>query len=166
MNKSVKIAYRIFQIATVSLIGIGFVMAKVWSGVFIVLAMIPFWWITRRFESRIFSWTALVIFIGLAVFGLLSNVPPYLMIAGVTTSLTCFEFEDCITISTRNPVSISDGSYEKHHLKTLCLATAAGLILAEAGLFVKFSLPFGIIFLTALLIIFGLYQLFSYFKRA
>lgn len=165
MKKSVNLAYRIFQIATVVLLSIGFVLGRIWPGVIIVLAMIPFWWITQRSANRLFSWMALVIFIGLAVFGLLSGATPYLMIAGVSTVLACFELEDRQDGSTKNSLSSDTMSFKKYHLKMICLATAVGLIIAEAGLFLKFSLPFGVIFLAVILVLFGLFQLFSQFRK-
>jgi len=165
MEKNTNLAHRIFLIATLVLLGVGFVLARLWPGVIIILAMIPLRWITRRFENRLFSWMTLVIFTGLSVFGLLSAATPYLMIAGVSTALAFFEVEDRISGIPRNSMSSNMSSFEKHHLRTICFATAAGLIIAEAGLLLRYSLPFGVIFLVVIFVLFGLFQLFTQFKR-
>lgn len=165
MEKSTEITYRTFHFVTIFLLVSGFGMAKIWLGVIIVLFMVPYLWITRHLQRKIYSWVTLVIFVGIAACGLLSNVSPYLMVAGVSTYLACWELEDHIPKSIKSSISSVTSSCEKYHLKILAIAMATGLIVAEAGLFLKLSLPFGAVFLAAILVLFCIFQLFSLFKR-
>lgn len=163
--KPADLAYRIFQVLTVVLLGCGFVMVKVWPGVYVLLGMILYWVVTRRLRNRLYSWIALVMFTSLAAFGLISGVMPFLMIAGVSTALACLELEDHLVKSIRLPNASHTLSFEKRYLSTLVAVIAAGTIVAEAALFLRFSLPFGVIFLVVILVLFGIYQLFTLLKR-
>jgi len=165
MEKSTEIAYRIFQFATIFLLVSGFGIAKIWLGVIIILIMIPYWSITRHLQRKIYSWVSLVIFVGVAACGLLSNASSYLMVAGVSSALACWELEDQLPKSMISSIPSVTSSCEKYHLKILAIAISTGLIVAEAGLFLKLTLPFGLVFLAAVLVLFCIFQLFSLFKR-
>ncbi|MHC1771840.1 MAG: hypothetical protein AB9907_08910 [Flexilinea sp.] len=165
MEKSTKITYRIFHFATILLLASGFGMSKIWLGVIIILIMVPYWWITRRLQRKIYSGVSLVIFVGIAAYGLLSNASSYLMVAGVATALACWELEDQIPNAMKSSISLNTRLYEKNHLKKIGITITTGFIVAEAGLFLKLSLPFGAVFLVAILVLFCIFQLFLLFKR-
>jgi hypothetical protein len=159
-----RINYRIFQILTVVLLSGGFALAKLWIGAVILLLILPYWWFSQRLNRKILSGVMLVIFGGIAAFGLLSNASSYLMIGGMTTALACWELEDHIRESSKSSISYDTRLNEKIHQKILCLAFFIGLIVAEAGLLIKFTLPFGIVFLIAIVVLFCIFQLFLLFK--
>jgi len=165
MEKSTENIYQTFQFATILFLVIGYGLAKIWLGVIIILTMIPYWWITHRLERKIYSWLTLVIFVGIAACGIVSNASSYLMLAGVSTALACWELEDKIPNTMNSTISLNTKLYEKNHLKKLSIATASGFILAEAGLFLKLSLSFWAVFLVAILVLFCVFQLFLLFKR-
>ena len=119
MEKSTKITYRIFHFATILLLASGFGMSKIWLGVIIILIMVPYWWITRRLQRKIYSGVSLVIFVGIAAYGLLSNASSYLMVAGVATVLACWELEDQIPNAMKSSISLNTRLYEKNHLKKM-----------------------------------------------
>jgi hypothetical protein len=165
MEKPNEFVYFVMQIATIALLIGGFAMIKNWQSVTIILIMLPYWWITHRSQRRIYSWIIFLIFVGLAVYGLLSKASPYFMVAGVSTGLACWELEDQIPKSLKSPITSVTNSCEKYHLKILSIAIAIGLFIAEASLFLKLSLPFGVIFLVAILVLFCIFQLFLLLKR-
>jgi len=165
MEKSNEITYHVCQFASILLPVFGYGLSAKWWGVIIILTIIPFGWILRRIQTKIFSWITLVIFVGIAAYGLLSSVSPHLMVAGVSAALACWELEDQIPNSIKSSTSSITDSCEKYHLKILGIAITTGLIVAEAGLFLKLSLPFDAVFLAAILVSFCIFQLFSLFKR-
>jgi len=160
-----EITYRIFYFATIFLLASGFGMAKIWLGVIIILIMIPYWWLTRHFQRKIYSWLTLVIFVGIAACGLLSNASSYIMVAGVSSALACWELEDQLPKSMISSIPSVTSSCEKYHSRILAITIVTGLIVAEAGLFLKLTLPFGVVFLVEILVLFCIFQLFHYSKE-
>ena len=68
-------------------------MAKGWLGVILIFAMLPFGWIVRRYQRKWFASMMLVTYVGIVVYGLLSGISAYLVIAGVFTALAWWELE-------------------------------------------------------------------------
>jgi hypothetical protein len=166
MKKNSSTTYQYFQLAAILLLGGGFAAAGMWPVVLVIAVVILFRLFTRRLQSRVISWAVLVMFTGIAAFGVLNQVSAYLMIAGVTAALAGWELEDCHLQSAKTSTSGGRESFENYHLKMVCLAAAAGLILSEAGLFIHYSLPFGVIFLAVVTVLFGIFQLFLVFKKS
>lgn len=165
LSKSTEISYRIFYMTTILLLASGFGMAKAWLGVIITLAMIPCGWIPRRLQKKIYSSATLVIFVGIAAYGLILNVSSSLVAIAVSTALACWELEDQKSNSMKSSISSVTSDCEKFHLKILCITIVTGLIITEAGLSLKLTLPFGVVFLTAILVLFCIFQLFLLFKK-
>ncbi len=166
MKKTLRMSDQIFQLAAIFLLGGGFAASGMWPAVLVLAVVILLRLLTRRLKSRVISWAVLVMLTGLAAFGVLNHVSAYLMIAGVTAALAGWEVEDCRLQSAQTSTPGGRESFENYHLKMVCVAAAAGLIVAEAGLFMHYSLPFGVIFLAVVAVFFGIFQLFLVFKKS
>ena len=165
MQKTRETISRLCQVAAILLLAGGFGLAKSWTGVILTFAILPFGWIVRRYQRKWFASMMLVTYVGIAVYGLLSGVSAYLAIAGISAALAWWELEDRIPHSSESSTpSISD-RYEKVHLSRLGLAISIGLIVAEASLFLKFQLPFGVVFVVTLLVLFSFYQLYRLLRE-
>jgi len=167
--KSAKVTLLIFQFLSIVLFQCGYIMAKVWPGVIILLCVTPCWWISHRLKTKLMSSGILFTLVGVSAYGLLNRVSPSLMIAGVATALACWELEDQILSHSKIPsfsLSTTKNLFEIIHLKILGITITSGLVLAEACLFLKLSLPFGVVFLVAIVVCFSIFQLFSILKRA
>lgn len=138
----------------------GFVLADGWPGVIVVSAFALLWLFPRRFQPKWWSSAKLLGYIGIAGGGILNNVSPFLLIAGVTFALASWELESQRSDSSTPGITSAQKSYERLHLSKLCVVLVIGLAAAEAGLFLKFTLPFGVVFLIASVVVFSLFRLF------
>lgn len=164
MEINSRITYRIFQISTIVLLSGGFALVKLWLGAVILLLMLPCWWFSQRLNRKILSGATLIIFGGIAAYGLLSNASSHLMVGGVATALICWELEDQIQESSKSSIPFNTRLYEKNHLIILGITFFIGLIVAQTGLLIKLTLPFGVVLLIALVVLFCIFKLFQLFK--
>lgn len=162
MKNALEIVYQFYRLVAIFLLVVGFAQEKLWVGIIITLLLALTWFIPGRFQRRWTSPVRLVGYTGIAAGGLLSNVSPFLMIAGVTTSLVCWELEDRLPNPTKSPFV---SSYEKLHLKWVVLASTTGIVIGEVCLFLKFSLPFGVLLLINLLVLFGISRFSAIFTK-
>lgn len=165
MEKSRETISRLCQLAAILFLAGGFGMAKGWLGVILMFAILPFGWTARRYQRKWFASMMLVTYVGIVVYGLLSGISAYLVVAGVSAALAWWELEDRIPISQESSTPSIADKYEKAHLTRLGLAISIGLIVAEAGLFLKFRLPFGVVFVVTLLVLFSFYQLYRLLRE-
>ncbi len=166
MGKSIEIIHQVCQYASISLLVSGYFLSKVWIGVIILLAIIPLLWIIRRNQSNRFSTFKLMMCVCIAAYGLLNAVPEFLMIAGVSFALATWELEDRLPNGMESSIPSYAKTYERLHLLRLGVATAIGLVVAELCLFVKYDLPFSMVLIIAVLVLFSIYRLFSTFKAS
>ena len=162
------LSYRAFLVcvfAALILLAGGFGLAHLWWGEVFVLAIIFFWLIFQRSDWNLLPSALLAIYVCVAAAGLLSGVSPFLMIAGAAVALASWELADqrVNLPGTSNHALVS--LYEHHHMKILGITVGLGLLVAEAGLFLQFSIPFGVLVLIALVVLFSLYRFFSLFKK-
>ena len=159
MERSTRFVYPIFQIARTIFFLSGFVMTKIWIGAVIITSLVVYEVISRCYQRKIDSRVMILIYLGIALWGILGQVPSFLVIAGVSAALACWELEDQVPYSAKQSVPDYEIQYRKNHLMITVITVIAGCILAEAGLLIKMSLPFGINVLVALVVLICLFQL-------
>lgn len=103
----------------------------------------------------------LLLLVSGAAAGALSGLAPAMAVALAALALISWEFLDGLLGRRRVDVLSSLKAPDWAHFKALLISVGFGLLLAEGGLLVRFPLPFGIVVLAVLLILFG----FSRFYR-
>jgi len=162
MKRSAQKIYLIFALLRLVLFLLGFGLAKMWIGLMVVSLIGIYGLIAYRHLKKRATWVTLLLFIGIAVWGVMSHVSPILLIAGVATALACWELEDQDPAShylRRIPI---EDQFQNYHWKVLGIAVLVGFVLGEAGLFLRIPLPFGMICLIVILISFCLQRLFAF----
>jgi hypothetical protein len=139
---------------------IGFGLARYWEIVFIIPAIIVYWYFARKTSLEVVLSILLVAYIFLAVLGLLIQLSPYLMMIGCSLALVSWE-------SALFSIKVSDGSglfrqnyqpLETLHMRDLIIVTSIGLLLGLMGVNFHLHLPFGVVAILALLAIYGFYR--------
>ena len=119
MQKTRETISRLCQLAAILFLAGGFGMAKSWLGVILIFALLPFGWIVRRYQRKWFASMMLVTYVGIAVYGLLSGISAYLVVAGVSAALAWWELEDRIPIFTRILHAVHRGQVRKGSFDTV-----------------------------------------------
>ena len=157
-----KMSYQICRLlALLVLIG-GFLLESLWWGALIAFAFGVFYLLSQRFLPKAWSGVRLIAYAGIAVFALLFGVSPVPLVIVVTASLACWDMEDHLP----GPEAPSlTAAYEKEHLRWLAIASLTGIVLAETVIFINFKMSFGVLLLTALIVLFFIYRLFTTLKN-
>ncbi len=117
-------------------------------------------WLAWKPQRGWLSSTLLVLYLVSAVCGLLLGSPAALTIAGTASALVSWEIA---TTPNRWGGALLHNLDERTHLAPLLLSVAIGLLIAEAGLFVRFALPFGAVVFAGLLVLLGVYGVYRLF---
>jgi hypothetical protein len=156
------VVYHVSQITAIALLAGSFGLANLWWGEFFVLAMLLVWWISSQAGWQWLPTALLMLYVSLAGVGLVTGADPFLLIAGSTSALVCWELSDKkLSNAPNHPLA---DLYERRYLKLLGITAGLGLLAAEAGLFLQFQLPFVVIFLVAGMVIFCLYKLLFFIR--
>jgi len=115
----------------------------------------------KLFDRRWLSSLYLLLLVGGAAAGALLGLSPAMMIVGAALALISWELTEQMLHWPRDDVLPSLKIPKKAHLKVLMTSVGLGLMLAEGGLLMHISLPFGIVVLAVFLILFS----FSRFYR-
>lgn len=152
------------QLLTVAFLTLGYSQKHLWWGIIFVMVSLIIVWVGEKFHL---SWLNYVVFgiqLFLAVGGTILGLPAYLMIAAAATALGSWDLSDL----QNNPQQSSQHQlikdFQLHRIKLLGITIFAGLAIAEIGLLIHFSIPFAVLFLIGLTILFCLYRLFTLLK--
>ena len=121
--------------------------------------------ISKLFDRGWLSSLYLLLLVSGAAAGALSGLTPAIMIAGGAFALISWELLEQMRCRRSVDVLISLKDPKLAHFKVLMISVGLGLLLAEGGLHLHFSLPFGIVVLAVLLILFSFsrfYQLLNH----
>lgn len=155
MKHTVRLPFWIYLVAALVLPAAGFGLAGLWPGVVLPFAGLALGWAGRRAAWTWMPDVLLALDAGLCAVGALLGAPAYLMVAGAAAGLACWELSGQPEPG-EHPLA---QRYTQEHLKLLALSVGVGLLLAEAGLLLRFSLSFGVLFGAALVVMFSLYRL-------
>jgi hypothetical protein len=135
-------------VVAVASISLAYILAGYWLILPVFFGMALFWLLQKRWSV---FWTVsslLVVYVVLAVIGIVLNLSVFLLVAGCAATLACWDlatFGD--SIPDNQPLE-SRVPLEKYHLQSLAIATAVGLLLIFIGSSVSLRLPFvAIVFL-------------------
>ena len=134
-------------------LGVGYFLAGYWQIVPVLFGILFFGVLIMKTQPVVsLSSSFLLAYIVLAVIGVVADLSVELMIIACTFALVSWDlmlFEHSIV---GDSAFQTNTSLEKHHLRSLTVATAAGLLLAFASLYVRLRLPFGVIVSLALIV--------------
>ncbi|MHC1781330.1 MAG: hypothetical protein AB9891_00980 [Anaerolineaceae bacterium] len=132
-----------------------------WGGV-IALSLLAGWITGRRFRWSWLPGTFLTVFTAAAAGGLLLGVSFHWMAAGLVTALAAYELGADKAGLEAN--AVFRNRFQVRRAALLGLVVLFGLLAAEAGTFLNFTIPFGGLGLAALAVLYGLVKLFGVIK--
>jgi hypothetical protein len=157
--------YLCLVIATACL-GVGYFLAGYWQIVPILLGTFVIWaWMKKQSGA----WSAssfLLVYTVLAAVGVLADLSTALMIIACGFALASWDllrFEQSIV---GNATCHTGTSLEKHHLRSLAVAMATGLLFTIMSLYIHLQLPFVVIVSLVLIALGGLTYGVQYIKKA
>lgn len=121
--------------------------------------------ISKLFDRGWLSSLYLLLLVSGAAAGALSGLTPAIMIAGGAFALISWELLEQMSCRRRVDILTPLNPPKWAHFKVLMISVGLGLLLAEGGLHMHLPLPFGIVVLAVLLILFGFsrfYQLLNH----
>jgi len=163
MNKEsinlTKDLFLFFSFATSIILGAGYGMAGLWTIDILILFLFAFPFFAHKFNwNWVFS-VALLTNTFLAALGMVLGAPSFLMIAGAVTALGSWELsntEKKFKEIYSHPLSIA---YQKYRVRLLGISLGSGLVVAEIVQFMQFKLPFIVIYLLIIMILYCFYQI-------
>jgi len=132
-----------------------------WPVLPVMLGLAAVWLLARKKAGAWLPSCLLVIYLGLAVYGLQAGYSPLMMILGATAALAWWD----LVLLPSNKAAPLPPDFVNQHLRSLALAAGLGLLLAIAGLQIHLELPFGVILLLAVLIFAALERVVNYFRK-
>ena len=127
-------------------LGVGYFLAGYWQIVPVLFGILFLGIIVMKTQPVVsLSSSFLLAYIILAVIGVVADLSVELMIIACTFALVSWDlmlFEHSLV---GDSALQTNTSLEKHHLRSLSIAIAAGLLLAFVSLYVRLALPFGVI---------------------
>lgn len=153
------------QILTACAFIIGFNTFHQWTIVSVLFLSVCLLWIG---VIKSWQWTNNLVFVlqlSLAIIGALMSVSPYLMIAGSVGALASWDLIDLLTKQKISTDILHFEKYKNNRQIFLGFTIGIGVFFAEIGLFIHIKLPFVIVFLIGLIVLFCLYKMFSILKR-
>jgi len=147
-------------LASLALLTGAYALVGFWPVGAAISAVILAGWLAWRHQRGWLSSTLLILYLGSAAGALLLGSPATLTIAGTASALMSWEIA---TTPNRGGDALLHDLDERAHLAPLLLSVGIGLLIAEAGLFVRFAMPFGAIVFAALLVLLGVYGIYRLF---
>lgn len=160
-----KIFFVICLVVSILCLAAGYVIAGLWIGAVIAIIAGLAWLPSRKYPSSLLPHICLFASVCLAVVGRLTGSPPLLMICGSGAALAAW---DLLFLEDALKGSLYEGQtrrYENKHLKSLALALGSGLMVAFVGRLLNFQIPFVVLMLFVVLVVFGLDRVWGYIKK-
>ncbi len=151
-------------VALLSLV-IGFGLRRDWVILILLPALPIYLLLMRKVSLQITITILLLVDILLSAAGSLTGGPPYFFLIGCSCALAAWESAHFLLNFPGASKVGTDTRLETIHNRDLALAIGAGFFLGVLGLNIKFNLPFGIIVVLALLIVYGLYRAFELSRK-
>jgi hypothetical protein len=143
----------------------GYAINSLWVGAFIS-ALIGFFWLIG--QRRHWVWTAslgLILFIGMAAFGIWLELPAVLMLCGAVATLAAWDLDDFSMRLQRAKRVEGERQLVRSHLWRLLMVSALGLLLGGIALGVTVTFGFWWALLLGLVAILGLGRTIGLLRR-
>jgi len=143
----------------------GYIIVGEWVGAAIAIITGLAWLLARKYQDTGLSFICLVASVCLAVVGLLNGSPSFLMICGSGFALAVWDLIILDHALGDNSSEVRTRQYESKHLQSLALALGSGLLLAFLGRLLNLQIPFVMIMLFVVMVLFGLDRAYGYIKK-
>jgi hypothetical protein len=160
-----RVFFIVCLVASVFCLAGGYGIAGQWPGVVMAILTGFAWLLARKYPTVWLPLTCLVASVGLAVVGLLTGSPPWLMICGSGIALAACDLLFLDVALGSNVLGKQTRHYEINHLQLLALALGFGLSGIFLGRWLHLQVSFlGVVILVALAV-FGLDRVWGYLKK-
>jgi len=154
-----KLLTLVFPLAVLACLASGFLLVRQWLALAGLLLVLAAWLLAWRKPSRWSSLAALVLSVGFCAAGILLGASAVLMILGAACSLAAWDLSlwalSLVGVSPAEPpVAIAH-----NHYISLIFVLALSLLVALAGRLLRLQLPFGLMAILVLLVLFSLERL-------
>ena len=133
-----------------------FVLSRNWFILIVVGLNTLLWFLARKNPTSWYALGALFISVGLFILGwLTAALPYYFIILGVVLTLANWDlvqFEPVVTDFS----SMQASEMERNHYRSLIFVLIIGLIFGLGQLWMRISLPFGVVFIAACAVLYSL----------
>jgi hypothetical protein len=143
----------------------GYGMAGQWLGVAAAIITLPAWLLARKYPAIWLPFICLLASISLAVAGILSGPSSLWMISSSGFSLAAWDLLSFNHQLGNNPSEGQTQLYENHHIRSLAPAVAAGTLAGILGHLFVFQIPFAVLVILIILVLFGLDRTWAYIKK-
>jgi hypothetical protein len=152
-------------IGSVLCLAAGYGVAGQWLGVTLAALTGPGWWLARKYPASGLPLVCLLASVGLAIAGRLSGSPAGWMILGSALALATWDLL-LLDAALGNPSSMEQTCpYETGHIRSLVLAVGGGLVVTLLGRLLNVQVPFLVLILFIIFILFALDRVWGYLKR-
>jgi len=153
-----KILRLVCSIAATLCLSVGYMALGDWLALLVWLTL-AVWLLAWRKSSRGLSIFALLLDVSLSAGGLVSGARPELMLISAALALASWDLSLWNMALAGNDRPDSQSSLAYSHITSLALAVGLGLLAALAGRLLRFQLPFVVMVLLVLLVLFGIDRL-------
>lgn len=137
-------------------LSLAYILSGYWLIILFFLAMTLLWKLLKNGSLFRTSSTLLALFVVLAAVGVTLNLStPLILIAG-TAALTSWDLTNFVQSVTDNQPEEPKRRLESFHLRSLAVASSAGLLLSLIASYASFELPFGVTLLLVLIAMGGI----------
>jgi hypothetical protein len=143
----------------------GYAFNNLWPGTVFSLILGLIWLLAWSHSSSPQALFCLIASIILGGAGVILGLMPWLMICGAAAALGAWDLLSLNLTLGKLTVSTENKLYENQHLKTLGLTLGAGLLIALLGELLSFQIPFFVLLLLVVGLIFLLERIWNFFKK-
>jgi hypothetical protein len=137
-------------------LSLAYLLSGYWLIILVFLAMTLFWKLLKNWSIFRTSSALLALFVVVAAIGVTLDLStPLILIAG-TAALTSWDLTNFVESATDNQRAETKRRLENFHLRSLAIASSAGLLLSLITSYANFELPFGVTLLLVLIAIGGI----------
>jgi len=160
-----KILFFICMILSVFCLAAGYSIAGQWIGALASILMVPAWSFVRKHPNTWLRSICLFASVGLAVTGRLIGSPPSLMICSSGVALAVWDLLFLDNTMGGNSAKEQSRQYESKHLQALTLAVGSGFLVAFLGRLLYLQIPFVVMMLLVVLLLFGFERIWGTIKK-
>ena len=160
-----KVVFVFFSIVAVTCFITGYLVESQWVGMGLALFLLPGWLLANKYPASLLPSLCLVLSAGLAAVGILIRLNTGLMVGATVAALVAWDLLLFNASFNHRPSNGESQDFSTHHLKTVLLVSGAGLLAVLLGQFLSFQIPFLIMLVLAVLIVFALERTWFYLKK-
>ena len=158
---------KICVVLSIACIGLAYILAGYWLILPVLLVMLLAWLLQKKQSAFWPACTLLMLYVLLAIVGIVLRLPVLLLAAGCSAALACWDLTLFQQSVARDQTAEMNMRLERLHLRSLGMAASLGLLFTFLGLSFNLQLPFIVIMSLALIAVGCLtYGLHSILKKS